>query len=107
MDHLANITNLHEQHFKAVDQKLDDVADELATLLSINQHHFTRMTDFMEQKFGMAVEISEHLIHTAYTNRLSPGALHHEALLEIVKYINEIAQKSDLLSFIHQPSDIF
>ncbi|MFN9937872.1 MAG: hypothetical protein ACK56I_00210, partial [bacterium] len=36
-----------------------------------------------------------------------PGALHHEALLEIVKYVNEIAENSELLSFIHQPSDLF
>ncbi len=61
----------------------------------------------MEQKFGTAVAISERLIHTAYNNKLSPGALHHEALLEIVKYVNEIAANSELMSFIHQPSDLF
>ncbi len=61
----------------------------------------------MEQKFGTAVAISERLIHMAYSNRLAPGALHHEALTKIVKYINEIAQNSDLLSFIHQLSDLF
>jgi hypothetical protein len=65
------------------------------------------MTDFMEQKFGTAVAISERLIHTAYNNKLSPGALHHEALLEIVKYVNKIAANSELMSFIHQPSDLF
>ncbi len=41
----------------------------------------------MEQKFGTAVAISERLIHTAYSNRLSPGALDHEALLAVVKYV--------------------
>jgi hypothetical protein len=51
----------------------------------------------MEQKFGTAVTISETLIHTAYNNRLSPGALHHEVLLEIVKYVNEITHNSELL----------
>jgi hypothetical protein len=107
VDHLVNITNLHKKHFKAVDQKCDDVADKLATLLKINKVHFAKMTDFMEQKYGTAVAISERLIHTAYTNRLSPGTLHQEALLEIVKYINEIAKNSNLLSFVHQPSDIF
>jgi len=43
----------------------------------------------------------------ADNNRLSPGALHHEALIEDVKYINEIARNSDLLSFVYQPSDLF
>ena len=61
----------------------------------------------MEQKFGTAVAISERLIHTAYSNRLSPGALDHEALILVVKYVNDIAQNSDMLSFVHQPSDLF
>ncbi len=107
IDHLVNITSLHEKHFKAVDQKLDDVSDKLAMMLQVNKVHFAKMTDFMEQKFGTAVAISEWLIHTAYSNILSLGALHHEALLEIVKYVNEIAENSELLSFIHQPSDLF
>jgi len=107
IDHLVDITSLHEKHFKAVDQKLDDVADKVALMLKVNKVHFAKMTDFMEQKFGTAVAISERLIHTAYNNKLAPGALHHEALLEIVKYVNEIAENSELLSFIHQPSDLF
>jgi hypothetical protein len=86
---------------------LDDVSDKLALMLQINKVHFAKMTDFMEQKFGIAVTISKRLIHMAYNNRLSPGALHHEVLLEIVKYINEIAQNSELLLFVHQPSDLF
>jgi hypothetical protein len=68
VDHLVDITNLHQKHFKAVDQKLDDVADKLPTLIKINKVHFAKMTEFMEQKFGTAVAISEHLLHTAYNN---------------------------------------
>ena len=106
-DHLVDITSLHENHFWGVDKKLDNVADKLATLIKINKVHLAKMTNFMEQKFGTAVAISERLIHMAYNNRLAPGALHHEALTEIVKYVNEIPQNSDLLSFVHQPSDLF
>jgi hypothetical protein len=65
------------------------------------------MTDFMEQKFGTAVASSERLIRTAYSNRLSPGALQLDALVEIVKYVNEVTANSDMLSFIHKPSDLF
>ncbi len=107
VDHLVDITTLHENHFKAMDKKLDDVADKLATLIHVNKVHFAKMTDFMEQKFGTTVNISERLFHMAYSNQLLPGALHHEALIKIVKYVNEIAQNSDLLSFVHQPSDLF
>jgi hypothetical protein len=106
VDHLVDITNLHEKHFKAVDQKLDNVSDKLSTLLKINKVHFAKMMDFMEQKFGTAVAISKCLIHTAYNNHLSPGTLHHEALLEIVKYVNGVSQNGELLSFFHQPSDL-
>jgi hypothetical protein len=61
------------------------------------------MTDFMEQKFGTAVAISERLIRTAHSNRLSPGALQLDAIVEIVRYVNEVAAKSN----IHKPSDLF
>ncbi len=47
------------------------------------------------------------IFQNAYSNCLLPGALHHEVLLEIVKYVDEIAQNSNLLSFVHQPSDLF
>jgi hypothetical protein len=43
VDHLVNITALHENHFRAVDQKVDDMADKLATLLRINKVHFAKM----------------------------------------------------------------
>jgi hypothetical protein len=59
LDHLIDITALHEKHFKAVDQKVDDMADKLAMILKINKVHFAKMTDFMEQKFGTAIAISE------------------------------------------------
>jgi hypothetical protein len=36
---------------------------------------FAKLTDFMKKKFVKAVAISERLIHMAYKNRLSPGAL--------------------------------
>jgi hemerythrin len=81
VDHLVDITNLHEKHFKAEDQKLDNVSEKLVTLLKINKVHFAKMTDFMQQKFGTAIAISECLIHTAYNNHLSPGTLQHEAML--------------------------
>ena len=107
LDHLVDITALHENHFKAVDQKLDDMATQLAHILRYDKVKFSKLTDLMEQKFGTAVAISERLIHTAYANKLSPGALNHEALVAAVKYVNEIAQNSDMLSFVHKPSDLF
>ncbi len=77
-----------------MDQKVDDMAALLVKILRYNKVKFAKLTDLMEQKFGTAVAISERLIHTAYSNRLSPGALDHEALLAVVKYVNEIAQNS-------------
>ncbi len=55
VDHLVNITTLHENHFRAIDKKLDDVANKLAMLIKINKVHFAKMTDFLEQKFGTSV----------------------------------------------------
>jgi hypothetical protein len=102
LDHLVDITNLHEQHFKAMDQKLDDVSDKLATILKINKVHFAKMTDFMKQKFGTVISICECLIHTAYNHRLSPG----EAMLEMVRYImkSQTKVKCSSLFTSHQTS---
>jgi hypothetical protein len=57
--HVVDISILHKQHFKAVDQKLDDILDKLTTILCIYKVHFAKMTDLMEQKFGTTVAISE------------------------------------------------
>ena len=56
-----------------MDQKVDDMASQLAKILRYNKVKFAKLTDLMEQKFGTAVAISERLIHTAYSNRLSGG----------------------------------
>ncbi len=61
----------------------------------------------MEQKFSSAITISEHLIHTAYDHCLAAGAVHHNALTEVVKYVNEVAAKSEHFSFLNEPSDLF
>jgi hypothetical protein len=107
VDHLVNITSLHEKHFKAMDHKPEDISNKLSMLLRTNKVHFAKMTDFMEQKFRTAIAISERLIHTANSNRLAPGALYHEVLVEIIKYVNDIALNSELLSFADQPTDLF
>ncbi len=106
LDHLMDIINLHKQHFKAVDQKVNYVSNQLATMLQINRVHFAKVTDLMEQKFSATVLTSERLIHTAYNHRLAPGA-HYDALLEIVKYIYEVTGKSKLFSFINEPPNLF
>ncbi len=54
-----------------------------------------------------AVAIPEQLILTAYSHHLSTGALHHKALLKIVNQVNEVATKSEMFSFVNEPSDLF
>ncbi len=73
------------------------MASQLAKILRYNKVKFAKLTDLMEQKFGTAVAISERLIHTAYSNRLSPGALDHEALIAVVKYLNDITKQRHAL----------
>jgi hypothetical protein len=51
--------------------------------MAVNKAHFAKLTDFMEQKFGTAIKISEWL-RTAYKTRLAPGALHHVVLMQII-----------------------
>jgi hypothetical protein len=102
---MNDITNRHEKHFKAVDQKIDDIPNQLARMLQVNKVHFAKK--LMEQKFATAVDLSEQLIHPTYNHRLAAGALHQEGLLEIVNYVNEMAEKSIMFCFINEPSDLF
>jgi hypothetical protein len=37
LDHLVDITALHDKHFKAVDQKVDDMANQLANILKYDK----------------------------------------------------------------------
>jgi hypothetical protein len=70
LDHLVDITALHDKHFKAVDQKVDNMAAQLANILRYDKVKFSKLTDLMEQKLGTAVAISECLIHTGYLQGL-------------------------------------
>ncbi len=45
-----------------MDQKLDDIANQLAIIMAVNKAHFAKLTNFMEQKFGTATKIAERLI---------------------------------------------
>ncbi len=56
VDHLVDITNLREQQFKAVDQKLD-ISNSLATMLPINKVHFANIKGLLEEKFAAVVTI--------------------------------------------------
>jgi hypothetical protein len=77
VDHLIDITNLHEQHIKAINQKLDGMSDQLSTMLQIHKVHFAKVTDPMEQKFVVAVTILERLIYTAYNHWLTAPQCSH------------------------------
>jgi hypothetical protein len=41
LDHLVDITALHEKHFKAVDQKVDDMAKQLENILRYDKVKFS------------------------------------------------------------------
>jgi len=58
-----------------VDTKLDDISNQLATMLQVNQAHFAKIIDLMKQKLSAAVTISEQLIHISYSYRHAVGAL--------------------------------
>ncbi len=75
--------------------------------MAVNKAHFAKLTDFMEQRFGTAIKIAERLIRTAYKNRLAPGALHHDVLMQIIDYVDKVAAKSELLSFFINPQIFF
>jgi len=58
-DHLLDIPIYLRTISRPWSKIVTKFCDKLAALLKNNKVHFTKMTDFMEQKFGTAVTISE------------------------------------------------
>ncbi len=107
LDHLINITKLHEAHFKAVDEKVDKISNSLANLIKVDKTHFMKFTNYTEQQFTATMAILELLIQTTYNHRLSPGALHHNAFVTFVDYTNKLTTDSDLFSIVKELDYLF
>jgi hypothetical protein len=53
VDHLIDITNLHENHVKAVDHKIDDISNQLATMLQVKKFHFAKSQTSLNKHFWL------------------------------------------------------
>jgi hypothetical protein len=58
-------------------------------------------------KLQAVVTIFERVIHSAFDQKLAPGALSVDVLEIIINHIKDMAANNKFHNFIHQPSDLY
>jgi hypothetical protein len=111
-DLLADIVKLHEQHLHQLDRMSDDIGREIQALKVQSGLHFS-INKAMAQvisdtnKLWALVAIFERVIHSAFDQKLAPGALSVDVLETILYHIKDTAANNKFHKFIHQPFDLY
>jgi hypothetical protein len=111
-DLLANIVKLHEQHLHQLDKMTEDIGKEIQVLKVQSGLHFSIDRAIAQvisdtNKLRAVVTILERVIHSAFDQKLAPGALSVDVLETILHHIKDTAANNKFHNFIHQPSDLY
>jgi hypothetical protein len=109
-DLLANIVKLQEHHLHQLDKMIKDIEKEIQALKVQSGLHFSIHRAIAQvisdtNKLCTVVAIFERVIHSAFDQKLAPGALSVDVLETILHHIN--AANNKFHNFIHQPSDLY
>jgi hypothetical protein len=109
---LADIVKLHEQHLHHLDEMIDNIGNEIRKLKVQIGFHFSIDRAIAQvisdtNKLWAVVAIFECVIHSAFDQKLTPGALNIDVLETIVNHIKDTAAANKFHNFIHQPSDLY
>jgi hypothetical protein len=111
-DLLADIVKLHEQHLHQLDRMIDDIGREIQALKVQSGLHFSIDKAIAQvildtNKLLAVVAIFEQVIHSAFNQKLAPGALSVDVSETILHHIKDTAANSKFNDFIHQPSNLY
>jgi len=111
-DLLANIVKLHEQHLHQLDKMTEDIGKEIQVLKVQSGLHFSIDRAIAQvisdtNKLRAVVTILERVIHSAFDQKLAPGALSVDVLETILHHIKDTAANNKFHNFIHQPSYLY
>jgi hypothetical protein len=111
-DLLADIIKLHKQHLHQLDKMIEDIGREIQALKVQSGLHFSIDRAIAQvisdtNKLREVVTIFEQVIHSAFNQKLAPGALSIDVLETILHHIKDTAAKNKFHNFIHQPSDLY
>jgi hypothetical protein len=111
-DLLTDISKLHENHMHKLDNMVDDIGKELQVIKFGNQFR-TKVERVLaqintdEHKLRAVIATFERIIHSAYDQKLAPGALSSDVLHQILYHIDSVANKNSFEKFVHEPADLY
>jgi hypothetical protein len=108
----ADIVKLHEQHLHQIDEMIEDIGNEIQMLKVQAGFHFSIDRAIAQvisdtNKLRAVLAIFERVIHSAFNQKLAPGAISVNILETIVHRIKDTAATNKFHNFIHQPSDLY
>jgi len=111
-DLLTDISKLHEHHMHKLDNMVDDIGKELQVvkfqnLFSLKMERILAQINTDEHKLRAVIATFERIIHSAYNQKLAPGALSSDVLQQIMFHIDSIANKNRFEKFVHEPADLY
>jgi hypothetical protein len=91
---------------------IEDIGREIQALKVQSGLHFSIDRAIAQvisdtNKLREVVTIFEQVIHSAFNQKLAPGALSIDVLETILHHIKDTAAKNKFHNFIHQPSDLY
>jgi len=108
----TDIVKINEQHLHQLDRMIDDIGREIQVLKVQSGLHFSIDKAIAQvildtNKLRAVVAIFEQVIHSAFDQKLAPGALSINILETIMHHIKDTAASNKFHNFIHQPSDLY
>jgi hypothetical protein len=91
---------------------MEDIGKEIQALKVQSGLHFSidrAITQGISDtnKLWAVIAIFERVIHSAFDQKLAPGALSVDVLKKIINHIKDTAATNKFQNFIHQPSDLY
>ncbi len=111
-DVLTNTSKLHKNPLHKLDTMVYNIGEEFKVIkvkeqFQVSMDQILAQINLDEQKLLAVVATFEHLIHTAFDQKLVPGVLSNDILIMIVNHLKNVANTNNSHNFIHQQADLY
>lgn len=104
---LKDITQLHENHLKNLDDQIQLQDQVFQELLNSNPTELLSAYDYATMGLQRATKLATSAISHAQRHRLAPGVFPSQSLKAAVGHAKQVAEDNDYINYVHQTSDLF
>lgn len=105
-DYQEKIEHLNEVHVAHIDARLNQSGQIMEQILEDDSAQVTKLCDYSEKHHTTANQQERDIIQTALKHRLAPKLVHINAQWTIIRHIQEVANKDNIVNYIASPSDL-